>query len=98
MYFHPNLCPAWGKPINPKGESATGRQPVQKLENQFMLKKVAGAVVAVVATTSLNAMAELPAAVGTAVTTAQTDGQELGYLMLGMAVVVGVVFWLKRKV
>lgn len=44
-----------------------------------------------------SAAAALPTEIGTAVATAQADGQELGYLLLGMAVVVGVIFWLKRK-
>ncbi len=44
-----------------------------------------------------QALAALPTEIGTAVATAQADGQELGYLLLGMAVVVGVIFWLKRK-
>jgi len=44
-----------------------------------------------------SAAAALPEEIGTAVATAQADGQELGYLLLGMAVVVGVIFWLKRK-
>lgn len=44
-----------------------------------------------------SAMAALPTEVTTAITTAQADGSELGYALLGMAVVVGVIFWLKRK-
>lgn len=44
-----------------------------------------------------QASAALPTEVTTAITTAQADGSELGYALLGMAVVVGVIFWLKRK-
>ncbi|HEY9746564.1 MAG TPA: major capsid protein [Oculatellaceae cyanobacterium] len=44
-----------------------------------------------------SAAAALPTEIGTAIQTAQADGQELGYLLLGMAVVVGVIFWLKRR-
>jgi hypothetical protein len=47
--------------------------------------------------TAQSAMAALPADVTAAVTAAKTDGTELGYALLGMAVVVGVIFWLKRK-
>jgi hypothetical protein len=44
-----------------------------------------------------QAYAALPTAVTGAITTATEDGTELGYSLLGMAVVVGVIFWLKRK-
>lgn len=47
---------------------------------------------------AIQAQAALPAGVTTAVSGAQTDGIELGGLMLGLAVAVGVIFWLKRKV
>lgn len=49
-------------------------------------------------TVSQLANAALPAGVSSAVTSAQADGIELGGLMLAMAVAVGVIFWLKRKV
>lgn len=59
-----------------------------------MFKKIAGfALVA----SPMSAFAALPESIGTSVAAAQADGTELGYLLLGMAVVVGVVFWLKRK-
>lgn len=44
-----------------------------------------------------SAMAALPASIGTAVSDATADGVELGWLMVGLAVVVGVIFYLKRK-
>ena len=47
---------------------------------------------------AIQAQAALPSGVSTAVSSAQTDGVELGGLMLGLAVAVGVIFWLKRKV
>ena len=47
--------------------------------------------------TTTSAFAALPAGVTAAITSAQADGIELGGLMLGMAVAVGVMFWLKRK-
>lgn len=53
---------------------------------------------ALILTVSQLASAALPAGVTTAVSEAQGDGIELGGLMLAMAVAVGVVFWLKRKV
>ncbi|GAB7562830.1 hypothetical protein LG202_08690 [Methylobacillus methanolivorans] len=59
-----------------------------------MLKKIGSVVVALA---PMSAFAALPENIGTSVAAAQADGQELGYLLLGMAVVVGVVFWLKRK-
>lgn len=54
-------------------------------------------VVAAGSLVSLSAMAALPAGVTTAITDATADGTDLGYALLGMAVVVGVIFWLKRK-
>lgn len=64
------------------------------LKGFIMFKKIA-----ILATLSpLSAFAALPAGVSTAVSTAQADGIELGGLMLGLAVAVGVIFWLKRKV
>lgn len=45
-----------------------------------------------------SSYAALPAGVASAVSEAQADGTELGGLMLAMAVAVGVIFWLKRKV
>lgn len=53
---------------------------------------------AVLMTAAVNAHAALPTGVSAAVTEAQSDGVELGGLMLGLAVAVGVIFWLKRKV
>lgn len=44
-----------------------------------------------------QAFAALPASVATDVTAAKADGSELGYLLLGMAVAVGIILWLKRK-
>ncbi|TXI36677.1 MAG: hypothetical protein E6Q51_05040 [Methylophilus methylotrophus] len=44
-----------------------------------------------------SAMAALPAGVADAIATAEADGVTLGGLFLGMAVTVGVLFWLKRK-
>lgn len=44
-----------------------------------------------------QAFAALPASVATDVTAAKADGLELAYLLLGMAVGVGIVLWLKRK-
>jgi hypothetical protein len=44
-----------------------------------------------------SAMAALPAGIQGAIDSATADGTELGYSLLGMAVVVGVIFWLKRK-
>ena len=52
----------------------------------------------ILALAAIQAQAALPAGVTTAVSGAQTDGIELGGLMLGLAVAVGVIFWLKRKV
>lgn len=46
---------------------------------------------------AVQAQAALPAGVTSAVSSAQADGIELGGLMLGLAVAVGVIFWLKRK-
>lgn len=45
-----------------------------------------------------QAMAALPDGVATAVSTAQADGIELGGMLLALAVAVGVIFWLKRRV
>lgn len=45
-----------------------------------------------------SAHAALPAGVTAAITEATTDGVSLGGLMLALAVAVGVIFWLKRKV
>lgn len=45
-----------------------------------------------------SAMAALPDGVSTAVSTAQADGVELGGMLLALAVAVGVLFWLKRRV
>jgi len=65
----------------------------------FKLIKRGGQVLAVACTTiAIPAYAALPAGVTAAITEAQTDGETLGYAYLSMAVVVGVIFWLKRKV
>jgi hypothetical protein len=63
------------------------------------LKKIVrnGGVASALFVTAQSAMAALPADVTAAVAAAKTDGTELGYALLGMAVVVGVIFWLKRK-
>lgn len=59
-----------------------------------MLKKIGGLVVGF---SPVYAFAALPASVQTAITAAQDDGETLGYALLVMAIVVGLVFWLKRK-
>lgn len=59
-----------------------------------MLKKI---LVASVLVLPMAAFAALPAGVSTAIGTATTDGTDLGYQLLTMAVVVGTIFWLKRK-
>lgn len=46
---------------------------------------------------AFQVQAALPPAVTAAISDAQSDGQSLGYAFLVMAVVVGVIFWLKRK-
>jgi hypothetical protein len=66
-----------------------------------MLKKIASIVLLGLSLTLgfiSSSYAELPAGVTSAVSEAQADGVTLGGLMLGMAVAVGVIFWLKRKV
>jgi hypothetical protein len=66
-----------------------------------MFKKIIGFVLAPLASLFgliSSAWAALPAGVSAAVTEAQGDGVELGGMMLAMAVAVGVIFWLKRKV
>lgn len=62
------------------------------------MKRISYALGLGLATVATGAMAALPTGVTTAVADAQADGIELGGLMLGLAVAVGVVFWLKRKV
>ena len=59
-----------------------------------MLKKIGGVLVAVA---PMSAFAALPTEVTTAISTAQGDGTSLAWAMVGLAVVVGVVFFLKRK-
>lgn len=59
------------------------------------MKKIA--LVSTLGLLSIQAHAALPIAVTTAISDAQADGQALGYAFLVMAVVVGVIFWLKRK-
>jgi len=61
-------------------------------------RRVAQGLAAGMSLAAAQAWAALPAGVTSAVTSAQADGIELGGLMLGLAVAVGVVFWLKRKV
>lgn len=46
---------------------------------------------------SVQAYAALPTSVTTAITDAQADGLALGYALLAMAIIVGLVFWLKSK-
>lgn len=48
--------------------------------------------------TPFSVFAALPPTVSSAISSAQADGIELGGLMLALAVAVGVIFWLKRKV
>ena len=47
--------------------------------------------------TTVSAFAALPAGVTDAITAATADGKDLAFALLGLAVAVGVVFWLKRK-
>ena len=61
-------------------------------------KRLAYALATGMSLVAAQAYAALPAAVGTAITAAQADGTDLGYQLLGLAVAVGVLFWLKRKV
>jgi hypothetical protein len=63
------------------------------------LKKIVrnGGAASALFLTAQSAMAALPAGVTSAIDGAKADGTELGYALLGMAVVVGVIFWLKRK-
>lgn len=44
-----------------------------------------------------NALAAVPVEVTTAITDATTDGKTIGYALLGFAVAVGVIFYLKRR-
>lgn len=53
---------------------------------------------ALILTVSQLASAALPAGVTAAIDEATTDGVALGGAMLALAVAVGVIFWLKRKV
>jgi hypothetical protein len=46
---------------------------------------------------SVQAFAAIPATVTTAIDGAQADGETLGYALMVMAIVVGLVFWLKSK-
>ncbi|OIQ91151.1 hypothetical protein GALL_269480 [mine drainage metagenome] len=65
-----------------------------------MFKKILGYVLAPITALLVmvgSAQAALPAGVTTAIDTATTDGTTLGYAFLAMAVVVGVIFWLKGK-
>jgi hypothetical protein len=59
-------------------------------------RKVAQVATGLAVTTG-TAMAALPAGVGTAITEGTTDGKDLAYQLLGLAVAVGVILWLKRK-
>jgi hypothetical protein len=66
-----------------------------------MFKKILGYVLAPLAAMLgfvSSAFAALPAGVTSAIDEATTDGVTLGGLMLALAVAVGVIFWLKRKV
>jgi len=66
-----------------------------------MFKKILGYVLAPLAVMLgfvSSAFAALPAGVTAAITEATDDGVTLGGLMLALAVAVGVIFWLKRKV
>jgi len=59
-----------------------------------MLKKLSGALVALA---PMSAFAALPADVTSAIGDATADGSSLAWALLGLAVAVGVLFWLKRK-
>lgn len=59
-----------------------------------MLKKVAGVLVAV---SPAAAYAAVPATVTDAIDGAITDGSSLAWALVGLSVVVGVIFFLKRK-
>ncbi len=61
------------------------------------MKRISYALGFGLATVAGSAMAALPAGVADAIATAEADGVTLGGLFLGMAVTVGVLFWLKRK-
>jgi len=66
-----------------------------------MFKKILGYVLAPLALMFgfvQQVLAALPAGVTAAIDEATTDGVTLGGLMLALAVAVGVIFWLKRKV
>lgn len=67
-------------------------------QNSNFARRVAQGLAAGMSLAAAQAFAALPAGVTAAVAEAQTDGIELGGLMLGLAVAVGVIFWLKRKV
>lgn len=65
-----------------------------------MLKKVKGVIVSgFPAATAFvgQAYAAIPADVTTAIDGAKTDGSSLAWSLVGLAVVVGVIFFLKRK-
>lgn len=68
------------------------------MKNSNYARRVAQGLAAGLSLMAAQAWAALPAGVSTAVSGAQADGIELGGLMLGLAVAVGVIFWLKRKV
>ena len=61
------------------------------------IKKIALAGLALVGLVSTQVYAAIPATVTSAISTAQTDGETLGYALLVMAIVVSLVFWLKSK-
>lgn len=44
-----------------------------------------------------SAYAAIPATVTTAIDEAQADGSALGYSLMVMAIVVGLIFWLKSR-
>lgn len=57
----------------------------------------AAAVAAGLFATIQQALAAIPADVTTAIDGAKTDGSSLAWSLVGLAVVVGVIFFLKRK-
>ena len=67
-------------------------------KSSLYVRRVAQGLAAGLSLVAAQAYAAIPVAVQTAIDGAQADGISLGYSMLGMAVAVGVVFWLKRKV
>ena len=68
------------------------------MKNSNYARRVAQGLALGLSLSAAQAFAAVPAGVAAAVTGAQADGIELGGLILGLAVAVGVIFWLKRKV